>query len=66
MPEFWASCGYRLLARGSDGRLTVTDAFLRSFLARPELAPVAESCDAELAVADALAANPRAALDAAA
>ena len=65
-PEYWASCGYRLLAKGSDGRLTVTDDFLRSFLARPELAPVAESCDAELEVADALAANPRAAIDAAA
>jgi hypothetical protein len=59
MPDFWPSCGYRLLARGGDGRLTVTDAFLRSFLARPELAPVAESCAAELALHDALVAAPR-------
>ena len=59
MPDFWPSCGYRLLARGGDGRLTVTDAFLRSYLARPELAPVPGSCAAELALHDALVAAPR-------
>lgn len=59
MPDFWPSCGYRLLAAGSDGRLTVTDAFLRGFLARPELAPVSESCAAELALHDALMKLPR-------
>lgn len=59
MPHFWPSCGYRTLAQGSDGRLTVTDAFLRSFLARPELAPVAESSPGELALHDALMAQPR-------
>ncbi|HEX4883381.1 MAG TPA: DUF6352 family protein [Casimicrobiaceae bacterium] len=59
MPDFWPSSGYRLLARGSDGRLTVTDAFLRSYLARPELAPVPESCPAELALHDALMKLPR-------
>lgn len=57
--DFWPSCGYRLLARGSDGRLTVTDDFLRSFLARPELAPVPESCAAELELHDVLMAAPR-------
>ena len=51
MPDFWPSCGYRLLAAGADGRLTLTDDFLRSYLARPELAPVRESCAAELALA---------------
>jgi Family of unknown function (DUF6352) len=59
MPDFWPSCGYRLLTRGGDGRLTVTDDYLRSFLARPELAPIAESCAAELALHDALLATPR-------
>ena len=59
MPDFWPTCGYRLLARGGDGRLTVTDDFLRSYLARPELAPVAESCQSELALHDALLASPR-------
>jgi hypothetical protein len=60
MPDFWPTCGYRLLAVGADGRLTLTDAFLRSLLLRPELAPIAESCAAELALHDRLLASPRA------
>jgi len=59
MPDYWTSCGYRLLTRGGDGRLTVTDDFLRSYLTRPELSPIPESCAAELALHDALLANPR-------
>jgi uncharacterized protein DUF6352 len=59
VPDFWNSCGYRLLTVGSDGRLTVTDDFLRSYLLRPELAPVPESCAAELTLHDALLARPR-------
>ena len=59
MPDFWPACGYRLLTQGGDGRLTVTDDFLRSYLTRPELAPIPESCRAELALHDALLANPR-------
>jgi hypothetical protein len=59
VPDFWRSSGYRLLAVGSDGRLTVTDDFLRVYLARPELAPVPESCAAERAQHDARVANPR-------
>lgn len=47
MPEFWSSCGYRLLARADDGRLVVTDDYLRTYFARPELALVEESCAAE-------------------
>lgn len=66
MPDFWLSSGYRLLERGSDGNLHVTDDFLRSFLARPELAPVPESCANELALHDRLMAEPRRAIDAAA
>ncbi|MFO1304279.1 MAG: DUF6352 family protein [Burkholderiales bacterium] len=59
MPDFWPSCGYRLLRAGDDGRLAVTDDFLRSYLLRPELAPIAESGSAELALHDALLADPR-------
>ena len=59
MPDFWTSCGYRLLARGADGRLALTDDFLRSTLLRRELAPLPESCPAELALHDALVAAPR-------
>ena len=59
MPDFWPSCGYWLLTVGTDGRLTVTDDFLRSYLVRAELAPIRESCAAELALHDALLGNPR-------
>jgi hypothetical protein len=48
-----------LLARNGDGTLAVTDDFLRSLLARPELAPIPESGTAELALHDALLAAPR-------
>ncbi|MEP7182381.1 MAG: DUF6352 family protein [Betaproteobacteria bacterium] len=62
MPDFWPACGFRLLAVGADGRLTVTDDFLRALLLRPELAPIPESCAAELALHDRLTAAPRAAV----
>ncbi len=64
MPDFWPSCGYRLLTVGADGRLTVTDDFLRSYLLRPEFAPVSESCPAEQTLHDALIASPRCAVTA--
>jgi hypothetical protein len=62
VPDFWRSCGYRLLAVGPDGRLLLTDDFLRSTLLRPELAPVPESCAAEMALHEELIAAPRAAV----
>jgi hypothetical protein len=42
------------------GRLTLTDDFLRATLLRPELAPIPESCAAELALHEKLIATPRA------
>ena len=62
MPEFWTSCGYGLLKADSAGRLIVTDEFLRSFLLRPELAPVLESCAAERELHERLLAEPRVAV----
>ena len=62
MPDFWSSCGYRLLTTGADGRLVVTDDFLRASLLRPELAPIPDSCAAELALHEKLIAMPRAAV----
>lgn len=59
MPDFWRSSGYRLLTVGTDGRLTLTDDFLRASLLRPELAPLPESCAAELALHERLMAAPR-------
>jgi hypothetical protein len=60
VPDFWPSCGYRLLAIDDDRRLRVRDDFLRGYLLRPELAPVRESCRAEVAVHEILLSNPRA------
>src|SRR5262245_18388067 len=62
MPDFWPSSGYRLLKAGFDGRLVLTDDFLRATLLRPELAPIPESCPAELALHEKLIATPRAAV----
>lgn len=59
MPDFWQSCGFSLLARGVDGRLVVTDDFLRAYFARPELAPAPGSCAAEIALHLSLTENPR-------
>ena len=59
MADFWPSCGYHLLRKGEDGRLVVTDDYLRLYYTRPELAPVAESCAAERALHTSLAAAPR-------
>jgi hypothetical protein len=47
MTDFWRSCGYSLLERGADGRLSVSDDYLRAYFTRPELAPVEESCAGE-------------------
>lgn len=59
MNDFWTNCGFKLLKRGGDGRLIVTDDYLRAYFMRPELAPVPQSCDAERALHDALMADPR-------
>ncbi len=59
MTDFWTSCGYNLLKRGADGRLAVTDEYLRLYYLRPELAPVPESCPAERALHASLLENPR-------
>lgn len=58
-PDFWPTCGYNLLAQDAAGHLTVSDDFLRSLLLRPELAPVPDSCAAELALHEQLLQAPR-------
>src|SRR5215472_5995402 len=59
MPDFWPSCGYRLLEVMPSGRLAVTADFLRSYWLRPELAPVPESNPAELALHQRMLDDPR-------
>ena len=58
-PELWPNSGFGLLERDNEGRLGVTDGFLGAYLGRPELAPVAESCEAERALHARLLENPR-------
>jgi Family of unknown function (DUF6352) len=57
--DFWPSSGFSQLQRDPRGWLIPTDAYLRLFLARPEMALVEESCQAEIALHTALAAAPR-------
>lgn len=59
MSDFWARCGYHLLSRTNDGRLKVTDEYLRTYFERPELALVAESCAQERALHARLLEDPR-------
>ncbi|HXW24512.1 MAG TPA: DUF6352 family protein [Xanthobacteraceae bacterium] len=59
MKDFWLSCGHHLLDRDAGGGLIVTDAFLKAYLARPELAPPPEACAVERTLHAALLADPR-------
>jgi hypothetical protein len=66
MPDFWRNSGYHLLDRDGEGRLGVTDDFLRAYLLRPEIRPVEESGANEIALHKALLENPRKAVEGAA
>ena len=58
MQDFWRNSGYHLLERDAQGRLSVTDDFLRAYLLRPEIRPVEESGPRERALHDALLDDP--------
>lgn len=47
MTEFWVSSGHHLAGRTEGGGLAVTDELLLAYLARPELLPPDEACEAE-------------------
>jgi hypothetical protein len=59
MRDFWHDSGYHLLTETAEGRLGVSDDFLRAYLMRPEIRPVEESCAAERALHESLMADPR-------
>jgi hypothetical protein len=59
MKDFWLSCGHHLLDRRKDGRLAVTDEFLKAYIARRELMPPPEACAAERNLRAALLREPR-------
>jgi len=59
MTDFWLSCGHHLVDRDAGGGLIVTDQFLKTYLARPELSPPPEACAVERTLHAALLADPR-------
>ena len=63
MTDFWRDSGYPLLGATEEGRLAVSDDFLRAYLMRPEVRPVEESCAAERALHESLMAAPRRQVD---
>ena len=58
MRDIWPLSGFRELRRDAQGWLVPTDAYLRLFLALPQLALVEESCDAERRLHESLHAAP--------
>ena len=59
MKDFWLSSGHILLERGDHGGLVLTDEFLKAYLARPELLPPEEACEAERRLHARLMEDPR-------
>jgi Family of unknown function (DUF6352) len=58
MNDFWVASGHLLCDRDAAGRLVPTPDLWRAFLARPELLPPEEACEAELALHTGLLADP--------
>jgi len=59
MSDFWVSSGHHMVDRDAHGRLVVTDALLKAYLARPEVMPPEDACLVERAVHQRLMRNPR-------
>lgn len=58
MREFWVSSGHHLSQQNERGELVATPELMTAWLARPELKPPPEACDAERALYDALMKDP--------
>lgn len=58
MREFWVASGHHLTRRAEHGGLVATPELVMAYLARPELMPPAEACDAERHLHAALMADP--------
>lgn len=56
--DFWVASGHALCDRDEAGRLVATSDLWRAFLARPELLPPDDACDAELTLHTTLLADP--------
>lgn len=57
--EFWVSSGHHMTQRVDGGSLAVSDEMLLAYLARPELVPPEDACDAERDLHALLMAEPR-------
>lgn len=57
--EFWVSSGHHMTRRTDGGGLAITDEIILAYLARPELVPPEEACDAERALHAGLIEQPR-------
>jgi hypothetical protein len=58
MREFWVASGHHLTKRADHGGLVMTPELVMAYLARPELLPPDNSCEAERALHASLMADP--------
>jgi hypothetical protein len=58
MREFWVASGHHLTRRAGHGGLVATPELIMAYLARPELMPPADACDAERNLHASLLADP--------
>lgn len=58
MREFWVASGHHLTRRADHGGLIATPELVMAYLARPELMPPDDACDAERGLHTALLADP--------
>jgi Family of unknown function (DUF6352) len=63
MRKYWPQSNYQYLTVNQDNQLILTDEFLRSYLSRPELALIPESCSQEQRIHQQLFENPLASID---
>jgi hypothetical protein len=58
MREFWVASGHHLTRRADHGGLVATPELIMAYLARPELMPPADACEAERSLHARLLADP--------
>lgn len=58
MREFWVASGHHLTRRADHGELVATPELIMAYLARPELMPPADACEAERNLHASLLADP--------
>ena len=56
--DFWLTSGWHLLDKDQTGCLVPTEDFMRAYFYRPEVAPIDESCEAEIALHKKLVGSP--------